>query len=370
MAFRRIAAALLAVAPLLPGCALRSAPTEPNLRFAAHSWREADGLFRGDTHWLGADGAFSIDLGADRTLWLFGDTIIDPTDGASRRSPGATIISNSLGIQRGRDPSAATIEFFWRRNDDGSPQAFFPDEGGVRHWPGHGVRLGDTLLLFFMHVRNSDDGLGFEVVDWSAVAVANPDDDPHAWRITPIDTPNHDTQIIVGSAGVLADGAFLYAYGSREPGDGRIYLVKWPLDDARRAALSHMRWWGGRNVWRSGADGAAHAVPTFEHLGTECTIHRDPATGVVVNLRTRGFGAADLVMRLARSPIAAWTDDILLYSPPERDIPGAMIYQGKAHPHLAGAGLVATYCTNAATLDQLLDDSRLYYPRFVRLTRR
>ena len=39
-------------------------------------WPEADSLFRSDPLWLGADAAFSVDLGRGRVLWLFGDSFV------------------------------------------------------------------------------------------------------------------------------------------------------------------------------------------------------------------------------------------------------------------------------------------------------
>ena len=52
--------------------------------FEASAWREADQLFRRDPHWVGADGASSVDLGGGRTLWLFSDTWIDPSGQGTR----------------------------------------------------------------------------------------------------------------------------------------------------------------------------------------------------------------------------------------------------------------------------------------------
>jgi hypothetical protein len=37
---------------------------------------EADRLFHSDPRWLGADAAFSIDLGGGRVWWLFGDSFV------------------------------------------------------------------------------------------------------------------------------------------------------------------------------------------------------------------------------------------------------------------------------------------------------
>src|SRR5689334_21379235 len=123
MAFARATAALAQAAP---------APRVADLQ--AEAWPQADRLFRGDPHWRGSDCAYSIDLGGGRSLWLFGDTIIDPTGASSRKSPGVKMIGNTVAIQTGADPSKATIKFAWRTGDDGAPAAFFPDRDGCRYW--------------------------------------------------------------------------------------------------------------------------------------------------------------------------------------------------------------------------------------------
>lgn len=74
-------------------------------------WPEADLLFQRDQYWVGGDGAYSVDLGEGRVLWLFGDSWIDPRGMGSRE--GATMVSNSLALQNGYDPSQATAEFYW-----------------------------------------------------------------------------------------------------------------------------------------------------------------------------------------------------------------------------------------------------------------
>jgi hypothetical protein len=40
------------------------------------AWPEAGELFHSDPRWLGADAAFSIDLGQGRVLWMFNDTFV------------------------------------------------------------------------------------------------------------------------------------------------------------------------------------------------------------------------------------------------------------------------------------------------------
>ena len=70
------------------------------------AWPEADRLFHSDPRWLGADGAYSIDLGHGRVLWAFSDSFVARRPGADR--PHSAFIHNTVAIQSGYDPSQAT----------------------------------------------------------------------------------------------------------------------------------------------------------------------------------------------------------------------------------------------------------------------
>src|SRR6185436_12027265 len=110
-------------------------------------------LFRQDGHWAGGDDAYSIDLGAGRVLWLFGDSFVDPSGKHSRKGEGARMVSNTVAVQQGYDPSSASMTFAWRTGGDGAPAAFFADREEFRYWPGHGIRIRDRLFVFLMKVK-------------------------------------------------------------------------------------------------------------------------------------------------------------------------------------------------------------------------
>jgi len=138
--------------------------------FEASAWPEADSVFRRDPHWVGADGASSVDLGDERTLWLFGDTFIDPTGMHSRS--GAIMVANTVAVQHGTDPTRASLTFYWGRASDGHPTAFFEDQGEELFWPGDGIRVDDRLVVFLARtIRDSGSPLGFRHAGWAAVMV-------------------------------------------------------------------------------------------------------------------------------------------------------------------------------------------------------
>ncbi len=336
--------------------------------FEASAWREADQLFHRDPHWVGGDGASSVDLGDGRILWLFGDSWIDPTGQRTRQ--GARIVSNSVAIQVGADPATALIRFYWGRAADGSPAAFIPDEGDERHWFGNGVRVGDRLLLFLNRVRGADTGLGFESVGWTAWMVDNPDAEPSTWRMARLATPPNPLGVLVGFSAVLRLGEHVYAFGSQDPVKSHpIYAVRWPAQQARQGAQLNPEWWAGERLGWVPDSSAAPRQPIFENGQSELTIHADEATERFLAVQTQGFGPADVMMRAAPALTGPWSEPKMVYRPSEYYRPNVMIYAAKAHPELTGAHLVLTYATNTFRFAELLSDSLIYYPRFVRLTR-
>lgn len=213
--------------------------------FDAEPWPEADQLFHRDPHWVGGDGASSVDLGDGRILWLFGDSWIDPAGTSARQ--GGHMVSNSVAIQTGKDPRDASIQFYWGRASDRSPAAFIPDQTDERYWFGNGVVVADRLILFLNRVRRTNSGLGFESVGWTAWMVDNPEVEPSSWHMHQLETPTNPMGVLVGFATVLQMGKHVYAFGSADPVQSHpIYAVRWPTEQVRNGNLALPEWWGRR----------------------------------------------------------------------------------------------------------------------------
>jgi hypothetical protein len=380
------------------------------------AWPEADRLFRRNAGWHGADAAYSVPLSGDRTLWLFGDTFVGP----SRRE--ARMVHNTVGVQEGSDPSnAPLVPHFGGTPDD--PQPVFGSEPGTWLWPMAGARTAAGVVVFFMRVRSARPDLPtvldawraegsmtfFEVFDWTAALVENPDEPVEAWTVRMLETPPIHDRVMPG-AGVVADGGYLYAYGWRDghalqPSRFRrraryrgyrhprlAYLLRWPVERVPDGLLDP-EWWTG-DGWGTDADRAA---PVIDSPATEFTVHRDgdgfvlteaaawlrgvdgvPALrGLRVLKRLPKSSRLLTVLRLltvsvsirrAPAPQGPWSDPVRCFTPKvARDV---HVYAGKGHPQLAGADLVCTYAQIALKCDRTLDDDSLYYPRFVRVTTR
>lgn len=341
------------------GAAAAAAPCS-----GVRGWPEADRLFRSDRRWLGADGAFSIDLGGERVLWLFGDSWVD-ISGSGRRD-NAVMLRNTIAIQEGYDPSTASITFYWQAGT--TARAFFArGDDDTWYWPGHGVRPGEQLLVFLNRLQPADDDFGFASAGWAAVFIDNVDDAPGNWKLDWLEQAPDPDGITPGFASVLPHEGYLYAFGTPDADKTHPLMVaRWPLDALTKEGLPQPEWWGAKAGWFTDLD--AHArVPLFDQGQSEMSVHFDATNGRFVAVQSIGFGAADVGIRQADTLTDTWTSPQRVYSPPEKAKPNATIYAAKAHPELEGADLVLTYATNSFRFMDHLEDADSYYPHFVRL---
>ena len=153
----------MSILPLLAALEL-CAGAEPAGK-AAPEW---DALFQRSAGWTGADGAYSIQLSADTTLWLFSDTFVGRVKDGKRLD--TCMINNSIALQRGTN----SPEFFYGTAADGKPASFITPQHGSRRdyfWLAHGARTARGLYFFAHRVVTVTPGtpFGFKLVDgWLA----------------------------------------------------------------------------------------------------------------------------------------------------------------------------------------------------------
>ena len=333
---------------------------------SAQSWPEADLLFRKEASWLGADDAYSIDLGNSRVLWLFADSFVALRPGGTRHQ--SKMIRNSVAIQQGYDPPSASIKFYWHTKH-GEPASFFGEQRDVWYWPGDGIVVGGRLLVFLMKIHATKTGLGFEAFGWAAVAIDNPHDEPSRWRVRWLNVPANDLNVIIGSASLLRAGDFVYAFSVQEPaGKHDVYLVRWPVDRAAEGDLREPFWWCGSDQWVTQTQLKQKPAVVFSEAQTEFTVHFDSTLKRYIQIQTVGFGAASMALRSASEITGSWSGLEPFYRPPESDRAGIFVYAGKAHPELKGGDLILTYVANNSNFGALVDDRSIYYPRFLKAT--
>lgn len=346
---------------LVSRCCISQTIDIANYTLTIDTAQNENSFFAKDLFWYGADGAASVDLGNGKVLWLFSDTFINSDSTRSRKR--STLIRNSIAIQDGYNLNTASLKFYWNRSEN-IPGVFFNLTGKSWYWTGHGIRIKDKLLIFLINEREVQNGLGFEAFGWSAVLIPNPDDSPTTWKKEYIEVPE-TFGAIVGSAAVLKDDNYLYAYGVVEPATHESYVLRWNLLQVYKGNLSKPEWWiNGKWAVRKAK------FPALEPLfigTTEYSVHYDSLLKKFIQIQSFGFGEAKIGLRMADHLMGHWTEPYIFFSPVYSGIKKPLMYSAKAHPELAGDWLPITYNVNSDDIDELLENQTIYFPRMIRI---
>lgn len=374
-----VAAVVLALTASLLVVPYAAASGEPT---TAEPLPDYDALFHHETGWTGADANVSVDLGNDRTLWLWGDTFYgDIVDG--RRC--VCITRNSISLQRGTDPATATVDYFYGPEHDGVPTSFFVPPGGDGwFWPRHGVRTRDGVYVFLTQLVKDDSDpqfiYGKRVASWVA-RIPNPDDPPAAWRTTYTKLPwsrHSDSgvdRLSIGQAVVRAGLLYVYATEEVQPPGGRVtrHLLTARVPEAHIDDFDQWQFYDDGD-WSSDQLDASRG---FEVISPDFSVSYQPSlrSYVVVysdwtpaNLGANGR-PRQIAVRQAPGPTGPWSGPQVVYQCPEPgQDPARYCYAAKGHPQLSTAAdeLIVSYATSNARVGAVGDTS-VYFPRFVRV---
>ena len=322
---------------------------------------ETNNYFTNDLHWRGADGAASVDIGNGKILWLFSDSFICTDSSKSRKK--SVMVRNSIAIQNGYTLKNDSLKFYWDERKKG-PQSFFQVPGNSWYWTGHGTMIKDKLLVFLMKVHAVKTGLGFEAYGWAAVLISNPQDEPAKWKKKYI-AGAETYGLLAGSAAVLKDEKYMYAYGAVEPATHEVYVLRWKITDAYNGHLAKPEWWiNGKWMERK----SKQPVPPALFIGgTEYSVHYDPSLKKYIQVQSFGFGEASIGIRMADSIHGKWTEPYMIYKPVYPVIKKPFMYAAKAHPEIHGDGIYITYNVNSFDFDEVLENQTIYFPKIIKV---
>jgi hypothetical protein len=373
---------------IITACSPKPIATPPQaLHYTVTAAPEWTILFHRNAGWFGADGVFSIPLsGVDKvgnagnreTLLLFSDTYIGEVEG-QKPKPGNTMVNNTAAIVQGNSAHPDSIQFFYKKGSNGTPQSFFvpQNEGQKEHfWLGDGFVNKDrhnTLYLFAYHIQVTGPGVfDFTEPDVSLLALPAGSRPPFEQQ-RQIRTPLHIKIPALGEgnfgAGMLANTKWA---GAPHP-DGYVYVYACIGQDKNLVAarvkpkyfedFSRWTYWNGKE-WTADITqlkGITNAV------SNELSVTPLPDGRYALIFQVMGL--SDKVgMRIGDSPVGPFGDIQEIWRTPEAD-EGLFCYNAKAHPNLSKPGeLLISY--NTITLDfwnDIQKDAYIYRPRFIRL---
>jgi hypothetical protein len=346
------------------------APPAPSLGAAVKLPQVNAGFERRDG-WIGADGAYSVRLTPQQTLWLFSDTWVGSVRDGKRT--GATVVNNSVALQEGHG-SGARMRFVVREGTPAGHTALItPRDGRGWFWLQAGACVDKRLFLWLNQVEKTG-GTGVfafrPVGQWLGV-VANPLEEPTTWRIRQLKLPctifTPRRELTFGAA-VLEDGGYLYIYGTDEEvravGRNR-HLIVARVGTGEVEKFDAWRCYSG-GEWVSDFRTASGLVGD---MASECSVSYLPGLRRYLLVYTEGGLSRRVLARSARAPWGPWSAPRLVYECPEAGWDRRIFcYGAKAHPELAaGDELVISYVANSFDFWQVAADARLYWPRFIRV---
>jgi hypothetical protein len=324
--------------------------------------------------WLGADDAYSVPIGPNKSVWLFGDTFVG-TAQTKLRSQAKTMVHNSVGISECEQEKNCTLRYFWHDPDNPKPRSFFETgTDDLYYWPLDGFREGKTLYLSLLAVRNKPgaklgDAFGFEIVGTKMATIDNVQSPPEKWRVSVQDLT--DAHLWTG-ASLVPDAKYVIWYTEVSEGEGRGFMTVMRLPRNKMAKPSgNWEYLNKDNHWVAGLV-AKDAMHVIEQPISEMSVRYHPSIMKWLALSPGpDFPSAWAVVRSADSPVGPWSSPQRIYEFPEmkRDNPGydkdTFCYAVKEHIEFSSDKIALTYACNSMVLSKTMANMNIYRPRAV-----
>lgn len=318
--------------------------------------------------YLGADAALSIPLPDGRCFWAFGDTLLGTIENGRRNIH--AMPRNTAAIQSGRMNDPAAVTWAIRQNAD-----FFtlPASAQPRwFWPGTGFVLDAELYILGYSVtaaKGACEALSFHVEDQWLMRVRKPLGNPLDWHIEPSPLLNAPRGPWHCSASCIL-GEYIHLVGvahlSDEPHRSAAIAARVLARElATRGPNSRFQYWGGPATGWTGD--VASATNAYTPGVTECSIYHDmPRARFLAT--TYDAHAAEFLVTSARRTEGPWSAPKPVFRLPNRGWRnGSLAYAFRMHPHLPAAPgeIVFSYVVNGLTLNDVVEDTTIYHPRFL-----
>jgi len=346
----------------------------------------SSGYFPYQQGWLGADGAYSIPLGAGRSLWLFADTFVGAAS-ARTRTQANGFIHNTIAIST-CSGSNCSFQYYWPGMGASQPGPVFAAPGTDWFWPMDGFTSNGTLYvaLMQMHGTGSGGAFGFAYSGAQLASIANPTAPPSQWVIT-YQQLNTGGSAVPGVSIVANQGpggnpnpldpqgaryAYFFTAVGSPPSQALLRIPLADLNSLARPGNSDWQYLSASGAWEPWQS-TATALPSDNVVvikpgATEMTVRYHAATNQWIAVYPQGLDNAS-GYSLSSSLIGGWGAPEQLYAYPEMQssnanyTPHVFCYAAKEHVEFESAGqLFFTYACNSTVESDITQNMNLYHP--------
>ncbi len=138
--------------------------------------------------WYGGDGAWSLDLGDGRVLWLFGDSFVSSREGLQDRSGMQLVLGTTVAVSTCTAGGEFRIRYRLKKRD-GEFVSFFGD--GEWLWPGDPFLVRGTVYVPLVSIEEDPDRpkpFAFKITDHRIAKIEDfKGRDPLDWKVDYLD---------------------------------------------------------------------------------------------------------------------------------------------------------------------------------------
>ena len=312
--------------------------------------------------WYGGDGAYSIALDKERTLWLFGDTFVASETGRKDRVDMDVVMGTTLAISTCTANAEFQIQYYLKKKNGQFTSSFGENEW---LWPQDPFIVNNVLYVPLLVVKaalQSKAPFNFEIAGHKIARIKNyAAADPHQWTIDYLNLTPAIPQGIAAfaSTSVLFENHVyfypLYKYAKEAVNISGNILARIPIDklDDPGKAIEYLT---KKGTWEKVLTPAKARI-VIDAGVSELSVryHADDQKWIAVYMSTRNSGD-QLLYQVADRPEGPWSKPAaLIANIPEVDQLSPLYdknnfcYAGKEHIEFTRKNnLVVTYVCNSS----------------------
>jgi hypothetical protein len=311
--------------------------------------------------WYGGDGAYSINLDNERTLWLFGDSFVSTEAGRKDRVGMDVILGTTLAISTCQDNTGFRIKYYIKKKDGVFASSFGDNEW---LWPQDPFIVNSVLYIPLLAVTVIPEGkapFNFKIAGQKIARIDNYSaKDPHQWHLRYLDLSQSipDGIVALATTSVVYDNHVyfypLYRYAKEAFNISGNILARIAVDKLDNPAEA-IEYLNKEEGWDKILQPARVKI-VLEAGVSELSIryHADDEKWIAVYLSTTKNGD-QLLYQTADKPEGPWSaPQALITTIAEVNPQGALYdknnfcYAGKEHiQYVKGKNLVVTYVCNS-----------------------
>ena len=338
--------------------------------------------------WYGADGAYSIKLDEQRTLWLFGDTFVSEEPKRKDRIGMDVLLGTTMAISTCSENTGFNIQYYLKKKNGKFVSSFGNNEF---LWPQDPFIAKDTLyipLLIIIALPENPSPFNFKVGGHKIARIRDfQNDNPNSWPVDYLDWTNALAPGIeaLATTSVVHD-QYVYFYPLYRYNTGKIHirgniLARIPINRLGNPA-GHFEYLMKENIWKKNLQPEEVKI-VFSAGVSELSVryHPENREWMAVYLSPENKGR-QLLYSTAPNLEGPWSaPEPLIESIAEVD-PASPLYDqhtfcyaGKEHRQFAcGRDIVITYvCNSVEDIDKqesfIRRNSFLYRPSVVTIRR-